>query len=151
MTKQRHDEHSTEFGLWLRKEHQDRIDSRICGFSAQNLDYIWHNYKEWWLITIEEKCYCGKTSFAQRDTHGIIYQMLRYANHCLVFNVRGKQSQIDYRGHYLVVFEKTTPDDGWIKVNGRPCPKAAFLELLATGNPPAWIPRYPPWKQLENI
>ena len=62
MTKQRYDNHSTEFGLWLRE--QLELDSKL-GFITTNLDYIWENYNtgEWMLI--EEKRYMGKVGYSQ--------------------------------------------------------------------------------------
>jgi len=130
-TKQRNDEHSTEFGLWLRKNHQRYIGSHT--FSAQNLDYVWHNYKQNWLITIEEKRFGSKCSFAQRDTHGIVAQMLAAASGATVKNERGKSISIEYRGHYVIVFSETDPDDGTMTINNKPATKADLLKLLTTG------------------
>ena len=42
MTQKRRDDHSTEFGLWLRE--QDDLDSKK-GYIATNIDYVWINYK----------------------------------------------------------------------------------------------------------
>jgi hypothetical protein len=42
MTRKRYDNHSTEFGLWLRE--QEELKSSL-GFVATNLDFIWSNYK----------------------------------------------------------------------------------------------------------
>ena len=68
-------------------------------------------------MTLETKEYSGKPSTAQRDTQSVIDRLLRLgANPGMVKNNRGKK--INYHGHYLVQFENTTPDDGWVKVDG---------------------------------
>ena len=131
MTRERIDEHSTEFGLWLRRQHQQMIGSHT--YSAQNLDYIWHNYKQNWLITIEEKRYGSRCTFAQRDTHGIVAQMLEMASGTQCRNERGQLVKVEYRGHYVIVFSNTNPEDGAIRINNQPATTDDLLRLLTTG------------------
>jgi len=138
----------TPFSDWLRSlEHP--LNSQII--SLHNLDYIWHNYRKHWLITIEEKRYGGQSTAAQRDTHGIVAQLLTIASGSMVSTYyRGRQS-IEYRGHYIITFQNTTPDDSdWIKiepydVNNPPTKnrpigivtridKQGIIHLLTTGN-----------------
>lgn len=126
---------STPFSDWLRSL-TGPLSSKV--FSAQNLDYIWHNYKENWFITIEEKRFGGNTSFAQRDTHMIVSGLLKAASGANVKNARGKFVDVEYRGHYVIRFSQTTPDDSEaiyvehdresIRVR-----KGELLELLGTG------------------
>jgi hypothetical protein len=99
MTTWRRDEHSSPFGLWLRK--QNEIDSKI-GFITTDIDYIWKNYitNEWMLL--EEKRY-GK--IPTRPQLNCLLQMDLYL----------KASKL-YRGCYVVVFENSTPMDGGIKI-----------------------------------
>ncbi len=134
MTRQRHDSNGTEFGDWLRNKHQDRIGSHR--FSAQNLDYIWHDYRANWLITIEEKRYGGMRSQraqkAQKDTHGIVMQLLWRGSGSVVETMRGSRP-VEYRGHYEIIFENTNPDDGGFTINGVPGNQDMLLELLTTG------------------
>lgn len=134
MTRQRNDNHGTPFGNWIRENHQARIGSHI--FSAQNLDYIWHNYRESWLITIEEKRYGGMRNglaeAAQQDTHGVVTQMLQKASGAIVKTMRGIK-RAEYRGHYVIVFKNTTPDDGSFTINGKPSELTELLSLLETG------------------
>lgn len=130
MTQQRRDNHSTEFGIWLRN--QPEIDSHE-GFDGENLDYVWFQFLEGWLITIEEKRYGFSPSKAQKDTHGIVKQMLQIASGFPIETMRGIRP-IEYRGHYLVQFEKTNPDDSkWIKINGNVHTKTDLLILLQFG------------------
>jgi len=135
MTRQRNDNHGTPFGTWIRENHQARIGSHI--FSAQNLDYIWHNYQDNWLITIEEKRYGGMRNGgaekAQADTHGVVIQLLQKASGAIVKTMRGMR-RAEYRGHYVIVFENTTPDDGCFSINGKQSELTELLSLLETGN-----------------
>lgn len=105
-------------------------------YDLQNLDYIWFNYRAGWVITMEEKRHNGATSPNQADTHGLVAQALTFA--CasgLRFHTLRGDRAIDYRGHYVVVFEKTTPDDSaWIRINGVVCDKAAIMRLLSSGS-----------------
>ena len=129
---------STEFSDWLRNR-VGKLSS--INYSNHNLDYIWHNYRENWFITIEEKRYGARSSDSQRDTHGVIEQLLRFSSGCPVMNVvRGKQVQIEYRGHYEIVFSHTNPDDSdWIKINGRSANKGTLFRILLSGTFPNWI------------
>lgn len=134
MTRQRNDEHSTEFGLWLRENYQEKIGSHI--FSAQNLDYIWHNYKESWMILIEEKRYGGmgnsRAEFAQRDTHGAVAQLLEIASGSVINTARGRRA-CEFRGYFKIVFENTSPDDGWMTINGKFATEEELVRLLCSG------------------
>lgn len=102
--------------------------------SNQNLDYIWHQYRDNWLITIEEKRFEGTVNFAQRDTHGVLVQLLHAGSGTEVITARDIRVRVEYRGHYVLRLEKTTPDDSaWLELNGQRATKAQFLELLRTG------------------
>lgn len=106
-------------------------------FDNQNLDYVWFRYREGWLITIEEKRFGGRSTSAQLDTHGVIAQMLHAASGARVKTQRGVRP-IEYRGHYLVRLENTTPDNSaWIEVNGTMVTREDFMYLLLTGRLPA--------------
>ncbi len=99
MTTQRRDNNGTPFGVWLRKQHE--IESKL-GFITTDIDYIWKNFvtNEWMLI--EEKRY-GKTP--TRPQLNCLSQIDTYL----------KASKL-YRGYFVMVFEKTTPDDGAIQI-----------------------------------
>ena len=95
MTEQRHDSHSTEFGLWLRN--QKEIDSSE-GFLATNIDYVWENYKTRNWMMIEEKRYNRQSKEWQK----FIFKMLDLL--CRVDK--------NYKGFHYLIFEFTNPDDG---------------------------------------
>lgn len=113
MTQQRRDSHSTEFGLWLRQ--QADIDSKL-GYIATNIDYMWNNYKshEWMLI--EEKRYGSQVKYPQDGMFKTIHNACR--------------SDPNYRGFHFLVFEKTSPDDGWIKLDGKLISKEQLIKFL---------------------
>ena len=105
MTRPRYDKHSTEFGLWLRR--QTEIDSAL-GYVTSNIDYLWQNYKRvenGWLL-LEEKRHDADLTYSQRK----LFVLLNAA--C--------QHDPAYRGFYVVKFENTSPDDGriWIEQLG---------------------------------
>lgn len=124
---------ATPFSHWLRGL-PDPYTSRH--FSNQNLDYVWHNYRENWLLTIEEKRFGGQSTQAQQDTHSIISQMLARSNGMLVTTLRGVRP-VRYLGHYVIRFSDSTPDDSeWMTINGKPADRSDLLMLLA-GEPEA--------------
>ena len=114
MTKQRNDNHSTEFGLWLRE--QKDIDSKL-GFVATNLDYIWENYKtgEWMLI--EEKRYMADISYSQRKQYETLFNNINKTN--------------KFKGIHLLQFEKTNPEDGRIYLNRKLITKQQLINFLS--------------------
>jgi hypothetical protein len=85
-------------------------------FDAENLDYIWFAYRDGNLMLIEEKKYGAKQTPAQRDTHGIIHQALKFA--CARRNFErlypGRTKSIRYHGYHIITFENTNPQDGKI-------------------------------------
>lgn len=127
------DTNFSPFSLWLRALPKPYDSGSV---SNQNLDYIWHRYREAWIITIEEKRFAGAVSFAQRDTHGIVRQLLQAGSGAECLTARGRWVRVEYRGHYVVTFEKTTPDDGWLSIDGKRRTKDDLLALLRTGRLP---------------
>ena len=113
MTLQRRDSHSTEFGLWLRK--QKEIDSGL-GFVATNLDYIWRNYRTGNWMLIEEKRYMSNISFAQGQ--------------CFLIIDRACRNESKYKGFHKIVFEKTSPDDGRTWLDDKEVTKRDILDFL---------------------
>ena len=114
MTKRRYDNHSTEFGLWLRGVPE--IDSDD-GFLASNLDYIWMNYKTGDWMLIEEKRYMSKMKRWQKD----------------IFRTLHKASKNDpkYRGFAFIQFEKTSPEDGKTYWNNKEISRDELVRRLA--------------------
>jgi len=123
--------HGSPFSSWFR-ELESPLSSKF--FDNENLDYIWFQYRQGWLITIEEKQEGGRSTQAQTDTHNIIAQMLVLGSKSPVRTMRGVR-KVEYRGHYVVSFQNTTPDDSdWIEINGtRAEPKTIFV-LLKNGH-----------------
>jgi len=113
MTKQRNDNHSTEFGIWLRQ--QEAINSKI-GFATTNLDYMWSNYKtgEWMLI--EEKRYNTPCTYSQKELYKVMH--------------RACKSDDNYKGVHLLVFENTNPEDGKIFWDKKEITKEQLIKIL---------------------
>lgn len=100
MTRKRNDNHSTEFGLWLRE--QKPIDSRL-GYVATNLDYVWKNHRNAKWMLLEEKRYGSYMTFPQEK----MFKTLHFTS----------QHSPCYQGFYIIIFEKTNPDDGKIFIS----------------------------------
>jgi hypothetical protein len=113
MTSKRRDNHSTEFGLWLRE--QKDIDSKK-GFIASNLDYIWRNYKTGNWMLIEEK----RRRVDMKPWQRKIFETLHNA----------AKSDKNYRGFYFIQFENTSPDDGRMWINYKERTKRDWIALL---------------------
>lgn len=122
---------TSRFSDWLRALPGPYDSTR---YDNENLDYIWFNYREGWLITMEEKQNGAASHAAQRDTHGIIRQMLKAGSKEAVQTWRGLR-RIDYRGHYEVSFEHSCPtDSAWIRINGAETDEDGLMTLLSTGS-----------------
>ncbi len=113
MTQQRRDNHSTEFGLWLRN--QSSIDSSF-GYVATNIDYFWENWKTGKWMLIEEKRYLSDVKFYQQ-------RIFKILDEC----AKGQQG---YQGFHILKFENSSPDDGKIYLDDREITKEELLEFL---------------------
>jgi hypothetical protein len=113
MTAQRRDNHSTEFGLWLRE--QKEIESEK-GYIATNIDYVWKNYKTGDWMMIEEKRYGRQPKYPQP---GLFELVDKYA-----------RNDTKYHGFHYVIFENTSPDDGKIFLDKKEISKEQLLKFL---------------------
>ena len=136
MTRIRRDKGDTPFGRWLRG---NPIFDSGRGFDAQNLDYIWHHYLDGKLMLIEEKSYGAHQSLAQKDTHSIIDQALRFACSQMLFSriKKNRPRKIAYYGYHIIQFEKTSPEDGRVKVDGHIVADEQFYRFLNF----EWVPK----------
>lgn len=100
MTRQRNDNHSTEFGLWLRQ--QKEIDSHL-GYVTSNIDFLWTNYKTGQWMFIEEKRYMSDVTYPQKQMFAKLH--------------RACSDEPGYEGFHILRFERTNPDDGRIYLN----------------------------------
>lgn len=99
MTKPRFDDHSTEFGLWLR--HQKEIDSSK-GYTAHNIDYLWCNYEKGLWMLLEEKRYKSDMDWSQEQNFKRIHRAINSKH---------------YKGFHIIKFEETSPEDGKISLD----------------------------------
>lgn len=132
MTKKRNDDHSTEFGLWLRNVALDKVtilrvpdllDSKL-GFSSTNVDYVWLNYKtgEWMLI--EEKRHGYQIKFPQLRLFAILDKSI--STKPVFYNGMFYQ----YKGFHSVVFQNTNPKDGLIWLDGNSVTENQLISFL---------------------
>lgn len=117
MTEQRHDNHSTEFGIWLREQKQ--IDSGL-GFVATNIDYLWRNYKSKKWMLIEEKRFGRKPKFPQTGMFELLDNVCKNDN--------------NYCGFHYLIFENTSPDDGKIFLDNIEINKDELIKFLRFEN-----------------
>lgn len=124
---------TTPFSQWIRSLPPPLHSGN---YDYQNLDGIWNSYRDGWFITIEEKRYGAHSDAkSQRDTHNIVRQMFLIASHSLVQTLRGMRPY-EYRGHYELSFEKTSPlDSAWVDINTirHTEPTEVVKKLLLTG------------------
>jgi hypothetical protein len=114
MTKQRVDNHSTEFGLWLRV--QPEIDSKKEGYVTSNVDYVWSDYRSGKWMLIEEKRYNSWPKPWQRKTFKLLHDV--------------SQHDPNYKGFHLIIFEQTSPEDGKMWIDGRTVTKEDLFEFF---------------------
>jgi hypothetical protein len=132
-TKRRRDNGDTPFGAWMRLHPE--LDSRRVQIDIENLDYAPFLYVRGYLRILEEKQgYQNFPNFAQRDTHGVIDQALRFAlSHPEFLAERmspNRTKQITYGGYHLIQFERTNPADGGVRLNGMPIDDQHLLHFL---------------------
>ena len=143
MTKKRFDNRDTPFGNWIRN-HQELRSS--LGFDFQDFDhvlpndyfddeehkvYINHQFLHGQIMLLEEKRYRAPRTMSQRDTFGILNQWCRASSGMEVTReIEGRPNRVQYWGYYVIQFEKTSPVDGKIWINGKEASQRDLLELL---------------------
>jgi len=116
----------TNFSNWIR--------AQPIKASVQDIDFVFHDYERGWFMTLEEKCYGAKPNKAQLDTHYMIYQMLKRSSGSNIKTMRGIRKS-DYRGHHIISFEKTSPEDSeWISIDGKRYGKDRLFLLFKNGS-----------------
>lgn len=129
MTRLRFFGEDTPFRAWLRKHPE--LDS-VRGYDAEDLDCIWHQYRDGKLMLIEEKCRSGYQTYAQRDTHSLIDQAMKFASEYLQFRRENpnRPNRIKYYDYHVIQFENTNPSDGWIKIDGKKVSEEKLVKFL---------------------
>lgn len=133
MTRPANSDNFTPFSTWIRNLGKKYPELGSGTLSIQNLDYIVHNYRDNWIMLIEEKRNNARQSFAQADTHNVVHQMMRNSHGDSIRNLKGQEIEVHYRGYHLIQFENTNPDDGGIIIDGHRHSRNDLLELLRTG------------------
>lgn len=123
----------SNFSKWLSRYSQ-HYGKQV---NIQDIDYIIHDYNEGWYITIEEKTRGAsgndRKSFGQIRVQDFISRALTRGS--IKKEVWPNRYDPEYRGHYVIVFSGTSPDDSeWISINGTTYTDFAdFHELMQTG------------------
>lgn len=124
----------TPFLDWIRR--QRGLESVSAGFVGTDIDLVWYNYKLARLMLLEEKRGTEEYRNSQRTTLSVLDQALSFAfthpdftlytpEQCLAIPPR-----IRYFGRHVIRFERTSPDDGGIRIDGTPVTKDEFLRFL---------------------
>jgi hypothetical protein len=130
LTRQRNDNHSTEFALWLRGQlFNQNIDEIKCidsaqGFINTNIDYLWENYNTGDWMLIEEKRFMSQCRFSQAEQFKNFSQKLRNAVK------KDYDGFSKYHGFHLIQFENTSPDDGKIYLDHKEISKLELIDFL---------------------
>ncbi len=117
MTKRCDDRYSTGFGVWLKQ--QSEIDSKL-GFVTAGVDYVWKNYKTGKWMIIEEKQHMYGLTWSQEE----IYETL----------VKCCKKDPKFQGYFLLQFERTSPEDGAIILNGKIITVGELSKFLRFGD-----------------
>jgi hypothetical protein len=106
--------------------------------SITDLDFVIFHYRRGWFMTIEAKQFGARPSKSQQEIFDIISEFLTRVSGMIVTTMRGDRP-IEYRGHHLVQFEKTTPDDSqWIRVDGVQITRNEWIVFLESGRLPMY-------------
>jgi len=134
VTQKRRDDSGTEYGKWTRE--QPGLDSAL-GFVATNIDWVWRNYKTGLWMLKEEKRHRWLPKIYQ-------VQMYQLVDACC-------RSSADYRGFHVVVFEETSPDDGWVYLDGAYITKSELVQFLQFEAPDMFYKSWFPPKGLLRL
>jgi len=135
MTQGRRDEHSTEFGLWLRQ--QPEIDSSL-GFTNTNVDHRWRYKRSGLWMEIEENRYSHLPKLYQVKSHRVADKAAR--------------TDPNYWGFHVSVFSQTNPDDSaMMALDGVFTTRRAPVAFLRFEKPAAWYQSHFPPDHLESI
>jgi len=104
---------STPFSGWLRA--QKDLDSGL-GYVTSNIDFLWRNYKTGHWMLVEEKRFMAECDRSQYETLCILDKA------CL--------HDKNYRGMHLIQFERTSPKDGKIYIDGKEVDESSLVRFL---------------------
>jgi hypothetical protein len=119
-----------------------------CALSIGDI-HPWENYTRGDIMLIEGKMFQAKHDVlvnmtmahkAQQTLHYVLDWSLRTALSSVRddpdlwprtrYMLPGRAPWMRYRGYFFVQFGKTTPDDGWVRINGEQVSTEEFLSFL---------------------
>lgn len=131
MTRQPQYFSKTAFSEWLHNHGPSSVEMEDA-VDIQDIDFVIFSYLTGELMTIEAKERNGQVRGAQKDTQNILRQLLILGS-CGTVNTKRGVRPIKYSGHHLIQFQNTTPDDGWVKLNGKLIERDDLLNFLNFG------------------
>ena len=142
-TKRRNTPGELPLNKWIR-EHPD-LDSRRIGLDVQDIDFILHFYVKAWLMSLEIKhgfYYTDRSGhirhnvpdFAQDDTQSVVSQLFHIGStdptRELQRKIPNRPTRVTFYGHHVVQLERTTPDNGSLRIDGITYTPEQFVEFL---------------------
>lgn len=116
------------FSAWLKDYGPSSSEGRD-GIDIQDIDFVIFCYLTGDLMTVEAKEKGGSVPMAQADTQNILRQLLARSSGAMVNTKRGIRP-IRYHGHHLIQFQNSTPDDGWIRLDGKDVTREQLIMFL---------------------
>jgi len=120
----RNDDHSTEFGLWLRE--QATLPS--SSYQATNIDYVWQlggrNYRD------KDGADCGPWMYLEEKRFGCWLRTSQRMQFLRLHRLAIGHGDPGYSGFHVLVFGATSPKDGWSCLDGLIVTPLELVEFL---------------------
>jgi hypothetical protein len=110
---------TSQFMTWLRA--QQSLDSKL-GYVATDIDCVWRDYRRKLVMLLECKCRQSTVPYGQHQTLRILHQALRIGMPLIGWQ---------YKGTHLIQFERESPTDGRIWIDGTEVDQAGLLKFLS--------------------
>jgi len=104
------------FSKWLRSNNPG-----VSGFTANDVDFFFRNYKTKEMMVMEVKVYNGKMMDRQRPFYSDLHKILKSGCEANGWN---------YRGVHLLQFENTCPNDGKIYLDNKEITESKLREIV---------------------
>jgi len=110
---------TSKFMHWLRVQQSLAVSN---GFTASDLDCVWQDYRRKMVMIIECKCRMARPGTGQRKTLQELDRALRAGIPTIGWT---------YHGTHLIQFERESPTDGRIYIDGKETDQAGLLKFLS--------------------
>jgi len=131
----------TEFSKWLRNNGgygKPLSSSYDSGFVTTNVDYMWKNYRTGNFLLLEEKRERCLPTYAQWEMYKTLDSVLRNSD--------------KYYGFHLLVFERSSPKDGRMYLDGNEFTELLLIKFLQFKLTTSMYNSYfPEWTSSKNM